>query len=162
MLCNERLQFTDDLGMATQGQIGFDPFLDPDQAQLVEPGDLLLGESLVGEVSQRRPTPQGKGVAEDLGGSVGITLAESRSSLIEHRPETIGVELPRVESKDVPRWPSQDGYSGGVVIAVLRGKRSAQLRDVTLHELCSALRRRLAPQTVDQTFSRDDLVSMHE
>ncbi len=162
MLCDQRLQFADDLGLATQGQIGFHPLLDPDQTQLVEPGNLLLGESLVGEVSQRRPPPKGKGVAEDLGGGVGIPLAESRSSLIEHRPEAIGVELPRVEPKDVPRWPSQDGSSSGVVIAVLRGKRSAQLRDVTLDELRSALRRRLAPQTVDQTFGRDDLVSMHE
>ena len=106
MLCNQRLQFADELGLSTERQIGFHPFLDPDQTQLFEPGNLLLGKSLVSEVSQRRPPPEGKSVAQDLGRGVGIPLAESRSSLIEHRPEAVGVELPRIEPKDVPRWTS--------------------------------------------------------
>jgi hypothetical protein len=36
------------------------------------------------------------------------------------------------------------------------------LRDVALDELGSALRRSIAPQAVDQTILRDDLVRVHE
>ena len=44
-----------------EGEVGLDPLLQADQAQLLEPRDLGLGEGLVAEVGEGRPPPQRQG-----------------------------------------------------------------------------------------------------
>ena len=55
--------------MPAERQVGFDAVLERGQAQLLEPGDLVLRERLVGEVGQRRPAPEVERGAQVLGGA---------------------------------------------------------------------------------------------
>ena len=57
---DQALELADQLGPGAEGQVGLDPLLHADQPQLLQPGDLGLGERLVAEVGQGRPPPQGQ------------------------------------------------------------------------------------------------------
>ena len=57
MRSNERLQLTDELGVATGGEVGFGPILERHKSKLLEPRDFGLREGLVGEVGKRRSAP---------------------------------------------------------------------------------------------------------
>ena len=50
VLPHERLELTDDVAVATELEVGLDPFLEGDEAQLLQPPDLALRELLEGEV----------------------------------------------------------------------------------------------------------------
>ena len=67
MLGDEALQLADDVGVASEREVGLDPLLERVQAQLLQPRDLRLGERLECELVQRRPPPQGKRLAQDRG-----------------------------------------------------------------------------------------------
>ena len=58
VLAHERLELADHLCVAAEREVCVDALLEGDQAQLLEPRDLLLGERLVVEVRQRRAAPQ--------------------------------------------------------------------------------------------------------
>ncbi len=53
--------------MTGEGQIRLDALLQRRQAQLVEPRDLVLRESRVGEVDKGRSTPQLQALAQTVG-----------------------------------------------------------------------------------------------
>src|SRR5262249_18444516 len=106
---------------------------------------------------QRRPAPEVESVTEDPGSVVRISFGERGSRLIEQGSEPFGVELPLVELQDVPGGPRQKP-----AVAACFGKRPPELSGVTLDELRRTLRRRLAPEAVDQAIGRDDLVRVHE
>jgi hypothetical protein len=57
VLAHEQLDLADELGMAAECEIGFEPQLCCGQAELFEAEDLGMRERLVCEVGQRRPTP---------------------------------------------------------------------------------------------------------
>ena len=65
LLCNQRLELRDEVGMAAEEEIGVDALFEGSLAQLLEPADLGLGERLVGEIGERRPAPQAEGFPED-------------------------------------------------------------------------------------------------
>jgi len=58
VLDDERIQLTDDLGVAVERQLGVDQLLDGADPQLGEPRGLVLVERLVREVAQRRSGPE--------------------------------------------------------------------------------------------------------
>jgi hypothetical protein len=159
---DQRFQLADELGLAAERQIGLDSFLERHQAKLLEPRDLFLGKCLVGEVGQRRAAPKAKRLTEDLGGSVCSARGERPSCLLELGSKALGVELPRVEPKDVAGWTGQERTSGGGVIGGPVGERSAQVRDVALEQLGGALRRSITPEAFYQAVGRDDLVPVYE
>ena len=67
---DERLELGDELCVAAEREIGLDPLLQRDRAQLLEPGDLRLRERLVEEVGERGATPERERLAQRaLGGS---------------------------------------------------------------------------------------------
>ncbi len=61
---NERLQLGDELGVPAEREIGLDPLLEHDRAELLEPGDLGLRERLVQEVRERGAAPEAERLAE--------------------------------------------------------------------------------------------------
>ncbi len=63
MVGDESLELGDQVGVASEGEIGVDAGFDRPHPKLVEAADLVLCELLVGEVGQRRPPPQAQGVA---------------------------------------------------------------------------------------------------
>jgi hypothetical protein len=52
MLGDECLQLTDDVGVTSEGKVGFDPLLDDRVPQLLEAADLRLREGLVRDVGE--------------------------------------------------------------------------------------------------------------
>ena len=58
VLANERLDLSDDLGVAPESEVGLEPPLERLQAELFEARNLGLRERLVGEVGERRPAPE--------------------------------------------------------------------------------------------------------
>ena len=58
MLADERLELGDDVGRAAELDVGRDPLLDRDEAQLVEPADLGLRPVLERELGERRAAPE--------------------------------------------------------------------------------------------------------
>ena len=58
MLADEPLELTDDVRVAAESEIGLDPALQSEQAQLVEPRDRRLERRLVRDVRERRSSPE--------------------------------------------------------------------------------------------------------
>src|SRR5919201_335613 len=67
---DQRLELRDEVGVTAERQIGVDPPLQGGGALLLEPGDLGLREALVGDVGQRRTTPQPERLPQP-GGRIG-------------------------------------------------------------------------------------------
>jgi hypothetical protein len=57
VLGRERLELTDELGVASARKVGRDSTLECHEPELVEPGGCLTQQSLVGDVRQGRPAP---------------------------------------------------------------------------------------------------------
>ena len=53
------------------------------EPELLEPGDLRLGEPLEREVGERRPAPQAECLAEQAGGSARVTTLRRSPAEIE-------------------------------------------------------------------------------
>ena len=66
MLLDQRLQLTDELGVAAPSDVTLDPFLETRETELVQAGDLGLGEALVCELGEGRPTPQRQRFVETI------------------------------------------------------------------------------------------------
>ena len=58
VLADQRLELPHHLGMAAERQLRLDQLLQGGDPQVVETGDLALGEGLVGELRQWRAAPQ--------------------------------------------------------------------------------------------------------
>ena len=159
VLAHERLELADHLRVAAERQVCVDALLDGDQAQLVEPRDLLLGERLVGEVRQRRAAPQRQPLAQPLRRAIRLARGE-RALAGVHRPlEALHVDIVGAELQQVAVGP-RDEHVAVAIGAVLQ--LLAQLRHVDLQALGRRRRRALAPQLVDQPVGRDDLVAVQE
>ena len=63
VLRDERLELSDELGVAPECKVGVDPELHRCQPDLLEPGDRRLGEAFVGELRERRASPERQRVA---------------------------------------------------------------------------------------------------
>ena len=73
MLFDERLELGNERRMTPACEVGVDSGLDRRQAQLVETSDLGLRERLVGEVRERRPSPERERLAEGARGTLGVS-----------------------------------------------------------------------------------------
>jgi hypothetical protein len=74
MLLRERREFSDEIRMTSETQVGLDAILERHQAKLLEPRDRSVCERVVGEVGKRGTAPQIKRLAQRRGGGrrVGI------------------------------------------------------------------------------------------
>jgi hypothetical protein len=71
MAGHECLELRHQLGVAPEREVGLDTKLDRAESHLLQPRDLGLSELLVGQVPERRPSPEGECLAQLLRCAVG-------------------------------------------------------------------------------------------
>ena len=140
---DKRLELGHELGVAAEGEVGFDPILQGGKPQLLEPGDLGLRELLVPEVRERRSAPDRKRNAQRLGSSARLALLDCLPSLPDERLEAPGVEVGRLDVKNVALPARLEAGSS---------QSLAELRDVDLDALDRLRRRPTVPELLDQTL----------
>jgi hypothetical protein len=64
VLGDERLELSDQVGVAAEREVGLDPFLNRCQTELVEAHRLLPDDSVVFEVRKEWPPPELEGLPE--------------------------------------------------------------------------------------------------
>ncbi len=137
--------------MLPEREVGIDPPLDRQQAQLLQTRDRRLRERLVGEIRERRPTPEPERLAQQPGSGGGI----GRGSLLDEPLEAADVELVAVEPQDVAGRARDEQRGAGA-------ERLAQPRDARLQRRRARLGRLARPELLDQPVRRDDLVGVEE
>ena len=90
--CDERLELGDELGVAPEREVGLDPLLERDGAELLEPRDLGLGERLVEEVGERRAAPERERLAQRALGRRRVAALERRAPLLREPGEAVEVD----------------------------------------------------------------------
>ena len=148
VLGNERLELADELGVAAEREVRFDPPLERPEEQLLEACDLPLGE-LQRELAQRRPAPEGERLPQPAR-SVGRL---AMSCFLAKRLEPVKIELPLADL---------DHVAGGASDEDVAAQSLAKLRDVDLKRLHRRLRRLFGPQRVDQPVPGDDTVRVQK
>ena len=118
-------------------------------SELLEPGDLRLGEWLEGEVAQRRTAPELQRVAQQFEAVGGSARSAARDEPFGARD----VELRRVGA---------EGVAGRLGDEAVLAEELAQPRDVDLDALGRSTRRRRAPQFVSEAVGRDRLVGVQQ
>ena len=116
------LELADELGGATEGELGVDAVLDRREAKLLEPADLTLSPWFVRELGKRRAAPQRECLPQGLGRDLRLCA----SSLDHESLEALQIEIVRLGTKLVTRWPGDDR---------LGAERLAELGDVRLKNL---------------------------
>ena len=155
---DERLELGDEISLAPEREVGVDPFLDGGQAQLLEAGDLLLRERVEGEVGKRRAAPELQRLAEQHRGVVRCAFAAGRPRpWASSAAKRSASSCPASSRKHIARRPGHEDAATAVVREHL-----AKPRDVPLHDLRRGRRRPLAPELVDQSIGRDDLVRVQK
>jgi hypothetical protein len=109
------------------------------QAQLLEPCDLRLGETAVGDVGERLSTPKVKRLL--------------RPAIFDQESEAGEIELSVCDAEQV---------AGRLRLQAPTAEQLAHLGDVSLKRFVGGLRRLLVPERVDQAVGGDDLVRVHE
>ena len=111
------------------------------EAELLEARDLVLGEPLVGELGQRRATPERERSVQAL-----------EVAALDRTLEALAVELALLDAQQVA------GRSGDEAVAELLPEQG----DVVADDLGRGRRRRLVPELVDEPVDRDDLVGVEQ
>src|SRR5207247_5472563 len=102
MLRDQGLELARELRMVSELKLGPDPLLDCDQVQLFQPGDLGLGERLVGEIGERGAPPERERLGEQIRGLARSTGSEGASAFGEQGLEAMKVELAGLEAEHIP------------------------------------------------------------
>ena len=150
-LGDERLELGDELRSPPEREVGLDPLLQRQAAQLLEAGRLRLHELLVREVSQRLSSPERQSRAKCRRALRGLL---SRGSFQEPL-ELVEVELARPHAQEVP---------GAVCLQRVSrcSECLAKVGDVDLDRLCGGPGNTARPQVVREPIRRDDLVRVEE
>ena len=143
ILFREPFELTDELSGLAPVEIGLDPLFDRRCPQLLEAGDLSLGEGLEGEIGKRRATPQFESLAE-LGTP---RLRLERASCGYELLEASEVDLTRRNVQLIARGLRDDDIGANHL---------PQLRDEVLERGRRSPRRPLSPEEVHESIGRDD------
>ena len=90
---DELLEVGDQLRVAARRQLRVESILECRQAELLEPRDLRLGEPLVREALQRRPTPERQSFAERVGSLHSLPRSEQTATFCPKCLEAIRIDL---------------------------------------------------------------------
>jgi hypothetical protein len=93
MLGDECLQLTDDVGVTSEGKVGFDPLLDDRVPQLLEAADLRLREGLVRDVGEGWSTPEPNSRSKPVGGRGRTSLRERVAPVLEETLTSSSIQL---------------------------------------------------------------------
>jgi hypothetical protein len=136
---DEAFELRDELGRAARLEILLDALLEAREPELLQTLDLRLGEAQVGELRERRASPESERIAK------AAVRAEERKLL--------QVELSGVDVQHVP---------GGLPLQAVSADDLPQVRDVDLERLLHRLGGRVLPQRVDQAVGGDDSIGLEE
>ncbi len=100
VLTDERLELPDDVGVSFELEVGVDPLLERDEPKLLEPADLALCERFVGEIGQRRTSPDVERLPQQRRARSRI---RSVTRLCRQRREALQVEAARLHPKQITR-----------------------------------------------------------
>ncbi len=153
VLGDECFKLPDELVVPPEREVGVDPELDRRQPDLLEPGDRRLRETLVGEVGERRASPQGQRLAQLLRPVCRQPASEQAPPLLHEALEAVEIERVRFDPDEVAGRPRRQD---------VRRQRLPQPRDVDPQRSRSVVRRALRPELVHQLVSGDDLVGVKE
>ena len=155
MLGDQRLELDDELIVASELEIGFDPLFLGRETELFESGDLGLREVGVPEFREGRAAPQTERLSQLLGGFLGLATRSRAPGLLERVVEDVGVELAALHAKAV---------SVAVRLERLarRAERPAKSGDQRLQRLERGRGRALAPEGVDKRVGGQDLVGVDQ
>ena len=92
VLTRQRIELTHELGVLTSGQVSVDSIFERGKTKLVEARDFGLGETVVGEIRERRSSPERKCLFH--------------APLCLELPKPIEVELARLDPERVARRPA--------------------------------------------------------
>jgi hypothetical protein len=146
---HQSLELTDDVRVAPQSEIRFDATLECQQAQLLEATRDRIEERLVGEVGERRPTPQRQRRTKGGRRLIGVAAFERPAPVARELLEPLEIESAYLDTKDVPRALRLDR---------LLPEHLAETRHVALHEVPGRARWVVPPQPVDEVRCRDERV----
>ena len=149
VLAHERLELGHHLRMTAEREICLDAKTCRDQPELFEAGDLVPCPPLVLEVREGRSPPERERITERGRGLARRARGQQAATTLEQALEPLQIQRCRLHPRQVAGRPRLDHALA---------KRLAQLRNVDLHGLDRARRRPLAPQLVDQSRRRYDLV----
>jgi hypothetical protein len=99
MLSHQPLELGEHLGVAAKRQVGLDPVLHCSEPQLLQVGDGRLRERLVGELLERRSTPQPQRVPQQDG----LNRRPGVGGVGHQMPEPMDIDPVPVDRKDVAR-----------------------------------------------------------
>jgi hypothetical protein len=121
VLADEPIEFAGDLPVAPERQVGVHALLEGDEAQLVEPRDLLPCKRLVGEVRQRRAPPQRQPLAQPARRAIGLARGECVLADADRSLEAVHVEILGAEPQQIAVGPRHEhvGVALGAVVEVL-------------------------------------------
>ena len=154
---DERLEFGDEIAVPTEPELEFDPLAHDGEPKLLEPRDLGAGELLEGELLERRPAPETQRLPQQRERFLRVV---ARARLGDERLEAVTVQLAGLQAKQVARRPRDDQPALAARLVGLQ--QPPQVRHVGLDHPGRRLGSLLAPELVDQTLARDDLVRVQE
>ena len=134
--------------MATRGQVGVDPLLDRRPTELPQALCFDPRERGVSEIGERLATPQSKRLSERLR-SVGAPVPRA----LDESPETVEIELVRLDSKEIARAASLD---------TRRAEGPPQTVHCDLEGIRGRFGRVFTPEPVDQPLTRHDFVRVQQ
>ena len=137
LLPGQRLELAHELGMAAEREVGVDPRLQAGQAELLQAGDLGLGEGLVAEVRKGRATPERQRPAQRVRRFAARPALEQPPRLVEELLEQVAVALAR-ERRAAGTRPA--GSAGG-------RRRRAPCAGATPSPAARSRRTQLPPQS---------------
>ncbi len=150
MLLDQLAKLTDELRMATTGEISVDPPLERDEAKLLQPPDRRLGERLIGDIRERSAVPERECLPQLRGGNGRLGVA----SVLDEPLEPMEIELVRLHSQEVAGRARDH--------ELLPAERLPQLRNAHAEGGRACRGRMVSPQIVDQPIRGHDLVGVEE
>ena len=144
---DEGFELRHELGVAAERKVCVHALLHRCDPQLLEAGDVGLGERLVGEIHERRAAPEGEGVAQRSPRSCRIASFERRAALVGQPREAMDVDVLSIHLEHV---------AGRARDERLRAQTLAELGDVDLHRVRGCLGRISRPEGLDEPVDGDD------
>ena len=155
------LQLGDQLGVTTQSQRQLDPILDRGHPQALQAGGLGPGEVLVGELGQRRASPQRQSVVEQLQRPRKVTGRGSPAGVGQLLGETTGIQPVRVDPQQVAGGHCQQGPLP-VARRPARLDHRPKAIDVFGERAGRVLGRVVAPKNLHQPVDRHHHIGSHQ
>jgi hypothetical protein len=161
LLTNETFELDDEVVVTSARKVRIDSLLDRGETQLFEVRNLALRKRLVREVGKRRTAPERERLAEELRRRHGVAFGARTSGLCQPALEPSDIELVRLDPEEVARRPGLE-YAIRAVADHARLERLSQPRHEHADDVGRGLGRNVAPQRIDESVARDDLVRVQQ